>query len=143
MYVNGILIIIAVFATGLLLGAMLFYTFLVTPMVFLKLDPLPALKFIRSLLSLYYMVVAGMATLAALALLALDDSILAGTMGFVAVLSAFVHQGLMPRMHSLHDAVRWGEDDARPKFRKLHRLSMAINGVQMFAVATVLLDLSY
>ncbi|HEX6958007.1 MAG TPA: DUF4149 domain-containing protein [Ferrovibrio sp.] len=143
MYVEGILIIVAVFATGLLLGAMLFHTFLITPMVFLKLDPLPALKFIRALLSLYYMVIAGMATLAALALVALQDNILAGTMGFVAVLAAFVHQGLMPRMHSLHDAVRWGEDDARPKFRKLHRLSMAINGVQMFAVASVLLDLAY
>lgn len=138
-----LLFLVALFATALLLGSMVFCSFVVAPLVFVKLEPIPALKFIRALFSVYYLVVAGLATVAALALVAVDDSVLAATMGFVAVLAAFVHLGLMPRIANLHDAVRWGADDARPRFRRLHRLSMAINFVQMFAVAVVLLQLAY
>lgn len=141
--IDLLLFLTALFAAALLLGSMVFFSFVVTPTVFRTLEPVPGLKFLRALFSIYHMTVAGFATAAGLALAAIDDVVLAATMGFVAVLAAFVHQGLMPRINSLHDALRWGDDTARPNFRRLHRLSVLINFVQMFAVAAVLLQLAY
>ncbi|WP_298725036.1 DUF4149 domain-containing protein [uncultured Ferrovibrio sp.] len=138
-----LLFLVAIFAAALLLGGMMFFSFIVAPTVFRVLEPVPGLKFLRALFSLYHIINAILAAIAGLALAAIHDVMLAGTMGFVAVLAAFVHQGLMPRINNLHDAARWGDDSARPKFRRLHRLSVMINFVQIFAVFVVLLRLVY
>lgn len=138
-----LLYMLALFATALLLGAMLFFSFVVLPVAHRNLEPMAAKRFVRAAFPAYYRVIAGLSTFAALALVAEDDRVLAATMGFVAVLAAFVDQGLRPRIYSLQDATQWGEDAARPLFKRLHRLSVLINLAQIMAVAMVLLTLAY
>lgn len=138
-----LLYMLALFATALLLGAMVFFSFVALPVAHRKLEPMAAKRFIRALFPVYYRVIAGLSTVAALALMAEGDRLLAAAMAFVAVLAAFVDLGLRPRIYSLQDATQWGEDDARPVFKRLHRLSVLINLTQIMAVAMVLLTLSY
>ncbi len=138
-----LLYMLALFATALLLGAMLFFSFIVLPVAHRNLEPMAARRFVRAVFPAYYRVIAALGTVAAVALVAVDDRVLAATMAFVAVLAAFVDQGLRPRIYSLQDATQWGEDDARPVFRRLHRLSVLINLAQIMAVAMVLLTLAY
>lgn len=137
------LYMLALFATALLLGAMVFFSFIVLPVAHRKLEPMVARRFVRALFPVYYRVIATLGTVAAISLMAVGDRLLASAMAFVAVLAAFVDLGLRPRIYSLQDATQWGEDDARPVFRRLHRLSVLINLAQMLAVAMVLLALSY
>lgn len=137
------LYMLALFATALLLGSMVFFSFVVLPVAHRRLEPLAARRFVRALFPVYYKVIAALATVATLCLVAVDDRLLASAMAFVAVLAAFVDLGLRPRIYSLQDATQWGEDDARPIFRRLHRLSVLINLAQIAAVAVVLLVLSY
>lgn len=137
------LYMLALFATALLLGSMVFFSFVVLPVAHRRLEPLAARRFVRALFPVYYKVIAALATVATLCLMAVDDRLLASAMAFVAVLAAFVDLGLRPRIYSLQDATQWGEDDARPIFRRLHRLSVLINLAQIAAVAVVLLVLSY
>lgn len=134
---------LALFLTALLLGSMLFFSFVVLPLAHRKLEPVPAQRFVRALFPVYYRVIVALGAMAALALAIEDDRLLASAMAFVALLAAFVDLGLRPRIISLQDATQWGEDDARPLFRRLHRLSVVINLVQMLAVAMVLLALGY
>ena len=137
------LYMLALFATAWLLGAMVFFSFIVLPVAHRKLEPMVARRFVRALFPVYYRVIATLGTVAAISLMAVGDRLLASAMAFVAVLAAFVDLGLRPRIYSLQDATQWGEDDARPVFRRLHRLSVLINLAQMLAVAMVLLALSY
>ena len=138
-----LLYMLALFATALLLGAMLFFSFIILPVAHRNLEPMAARRFVRAAFPAYYRVIAVLGTVAALALVAEDDRVLAAAMAFVAVLAAFVDQGLRPRIYSLQDATQWGEDDARPVFRRLHRLSVLINLAQILAVFVVLLTLAY
>src|SRR5690606_24188963 len=138
-----LLYMLALFATALLLGAMLFFSFIILPVAHRNLEPMAARRFVRAAFPAYYRVIAVLGTVAALALVAEDDRVLAAAITFVAVLAAFVDQGLRPRIYSLQDATQWGEDDARPVFRRLHRLSVLINLAQILAVTMVLLALAY
>ena len=137
------LYMLALFATALLLGAMVFFSFIVLPVAHRKLEPMAARRFVRALFPVYYRTIAVLGTIAAISLMAVGDRLLASAMAFVAVLAAFVDLGLRPRIYSLQDATQWGDDDARPVFRRLHRLSVLINLAQIAAAAVVLLALSY
>ncbi|HLT76909.1 MAG TPA: DUF4149 domain-containing protein [Ferrovibrio sp.] len=137
------LYVLALFATALLLGAMMFFSFIVLPVAHRKLEPLAARRFVRAIFPVYYKVIAALGAVATVCLVIVDDRLLAAAMAFVAVLAAFVDLGLRPRIYSLQDATQWGEDDARPVFRRLHRLSVLINLAQILAVTMVLLALAY
>src|SRR3546814_9646624 len=95
-----------------MLGGMLFFSFSVLPVAHRNLEPMAARRFVRAAFPAYYRVIAALGTVAALALVAEDDRVLAAAMAFVAVLAAFVDQGLRPRIYSLQDATQWGEDDS-------------------------------
>src|SRR5690606_13126208 len=140
---NMPLYVLALFATALLLGAMMFFSFIVLPVAHRKLEPLAARRFVRAIFPVYYKVIAALGAVATVCLVIVDDRLLAAAMAFVAVLAAFVDLGLRPRIYSLQDATQWGEDDARPVFRRLHRLSVLINLAQILAVTMVLLALAY
>jgi Domain of unknown function (DUF4149) len=133
-----ILSAIALFATALLLGGMAFFAAAVAPLVFTRLPPEWAGRFIRQLFPVYYLWVLGLSAAAAVALLPLRPAD-AAAMAVVAALGAWLRQGLMPRINALSDAAQAGDAAARPRFDRAHRLSVILNMAQMVVALVVLL----
>ena len=128
---------VALFATAALFGGMLLYSFGFAPLVFSKLPMAQASTLLREAFPFYYLFVVGVATGAALALLAVDG-LSAWLMGIVVVLGVAARQLLMPAINRASDARAAGEASAKGRFARLHGLSVAINFVQLGAIATVL-----
>ena len=129
---------IALFATALLLGGMVFFAAAVAPLVFTRLPAEWSGRFIRQVFPVYYLWVLGLAAAAAVALLPLRpwDAL---AMGTVAALGAWLRQGLMPRINALSDAAQAGDAAAKPRFDAAHRLSVWLNGAQILVALAVLL----
>lgn len=134
---HGIAAGVGLFATALLLGAMVFFAAVVAPSVFRALEPRDAGAFLRRLFPVYYVFGAGMAGAAAIALLPVAWEA-ALVMAVVASGFVFSRQGLMPRINAYRDAELAGDASAGLPFSRLHRLSVVINLAQMLLVALVL-----
>ncbi len=134
---EGIAAGVGLFATALLLGAMVFLAVVVAPTVFRALDARHAGAFLRRLFPVYYVFGAGMAAAAAIALLPVAWEA-ALVLAVVAAGFVFARQGLMPRINAYRDAELAGDAAAKVPFARLHRLSVAINLAQMILVALVL-----
>ena len=130
------LLVIAMFAAALCLGGMLFFSAVMAPLVFTKLPADSAGAFIREVFPWYYLYVAGTSGVAALGLLALNAPA-AALMAIVCGLALYARQILMPRINRLRDASRAGDQDARARFQRSHRLSVFINAGQILVVAAV------
>ena len=133
--------VLAGLALALTWGGMTFFSAVMAPLVFTKLPFETAASFIREVFPWYYLAM-GMTTL--LAVLLLLPAIGAGV-GWPAGLSAFVligfvtaRQLLMPRINAARDAELAGDADAGQRFKRLHRLSVLINGAQWLAVFAAL-----
>ena len=128
---------VGLFATALLLGAMVFFAAVVAPSVFRALEPRHAGAFLRRLFPVYYVFGAGMAAAAVIALLPVAWEA-ALVMAVVASGFVFSRQTLLPRINAERDAALAGDTSAEVPFARLHRLSVAINLAQMVLVALVL-----
>jgi hypothetical protein len=128
---------IALFATALLFGGMVFFAALVAPLVFRALPAEPAGRLIRAIFPRYYLWVLTCSAASAVALFPLSkmDS---GMMAVVAGLAVWLRQALMPRINALSDRAKAGEAGAEQPFRRAHRLSVVANMLQMLAAAVVL-----
>jgi hypothetical protein len=129
---------IGLFATALLLGSMAFFSAVMAPLVFIKLEAATAGAFIRQVFPWYYLVVIGLAVVGAFALApvrSLDAIWLAG----VAAVGVISRQMLMPRINADRDAVLAGDSSRQASFSRLHRLSVWINVVQLIIAAIVLI----
>lgn len=133
-----ILSAIALFAAALLLGGMVFFAAAVAPLVFTRLPAAVAGPFIRQVFPVYYLYVLGLSALAALALAPRRPWDAAG-MAAVALLTAWLRQGLMPRINRLSDAAQAGDAAAKPRFDRAHRLSVILNMAQLLVTGAVLL----
>lgn len=117
---------------ALALGAMLFFSFALAPLVFAKLPRETAGSFMRAAFPVYYLALAVVSLLAAL---------LAGTrveavaLWLVAAGFLLMRFWLVPAL----DRVR-GKDDAG--FRRLHRLSVVVNAAQMILLIAAALRLA-
>jgi hypothetical protein len=133
-----ILSAIALLALSLLFGGMAFFAAGIAPLVFTRLPPEWAGRFIRQVFPVYYLWVLGCSAVAALALLPLRlaDGI---ALALVAGLAVWLRQGLMPRINRLSDAAQAGDAAAKPRFDAAHRLSVGLNLVQMVVAAVVLI----
>lgn len=129
--------IVALFATALLFGAMVFFALIVTPTVFRALEADAARRLLRRLFPLYYAFGAGTAGAAAIALLPLAWEA-AVVMAVVGSGFVFARRALMPRINAYRDAELAGDAAAALPFARLHRLSVAVNLGQMALVAAVL-----
>jgi len=131
--------LVALLATAALLGSMGFFSFVVAPLVFLRLEPAVAGRFIRALFPWYYAVVIALALIAALALVGtpLDAAI----MGAIAAGGAISRQALMPRINRHRDRMLRGEGGSGARFQRLHRASVAINALQLAGTLVVLVRL--
>ena len=128
-------------ALALTWGGMTFFSAVLAPLVFSKLPQETAGAFIRQVFPRYYLAM-GVTTLAAL--LCLLPGIGRG-FGWPAALSAltllgfvFARQVLMPAINRARDARLAGDASAGERFKRLHGVSVLINGAQWLAIMAAL-----
>jgi hypothetical protein len=129
---------IALYATAILLGAMLFFSFALTPMIFLKLEATIAAGFVRTLFPLYYLIIIVLGAAAALTLASAERPIPAALMALVAAFAVMTRQLLIPRLDALRPLKEANDEKATRQFKALHRFSVLLNMAQIVAVAAVL-----
>jgi Domain of unknown function (DUF4149) len=125
------------FATALLLGSMAFFSTVIAPLIFLKLDGAVAGRFIRQVFPWYYLVVIILSALAALCVTAsrMSDAV---ALAAIAIAGLVARQILMPKINRARDAVLAGDRSSQTSFSRLHRLSVYINAAQMIVAGVVL-----
>ena len=131
--------LIALFASALLLGGMIFFAAVIAPLVFTRLPAQHAGTFIRAVFPVYYLYVLITSALAALALAPRWE---AGAMALVAGLTLWLRQSLMPAINRFSDAAQAGDQAAKRRFNLAHRFSVAVNFAQMLAAGGVLARLA-
>ena len=124
---------ISVYLTSMILGIMLFFSFVIAPVVFTTLDENNARKFIRRIFPFYYNVNLG------ISFIVLITFILLGKIGAdfylilaITVLFATSNYLLMPLINKYKD------EKQEKKFKYSHFLSVLINFVQMICLVFVL-----
>ena len=125
---------ISVYLTSMILGIMLFFSFVIAPVIFTTLDENNARKFIRRIFPFYYNVNLG------ISFIVLITFILLSKIGFdfylilvITVLFATSNYLLMPLINKYRD------EKQDKKFKYLHFLSVLINFVQMTCLVLILI----
>ena len=113
-----------------LFGSMIFFSFIVAPLIFRKLETKTAAFFIRSIFPLYYSVVILLAFTAAMCLF-FKYPIVTIIMGSIGSLAVFARQYLMPRINKHRDQMLHGHLNAERAFSRMHFFSVLINAVQL------------
>ncbi len=133
--------ILAILASAVVVGGMLFFAVIIAPFVFTHLPEADAARFIRALFPRYYLFMAIGA--GAAAVLAAGAHFLAA-LAMIAVAIGFVvaRQILMPAINRARDAELAGNEAAAGRFARLHRLSVGINSLQLVASIGVLIGLT-
>ena len=132
-------------AVGGLFGGMLFFSFVMAPLIFRKLPLEAASRFVRQVFPIYYLAMGALAAsglvlvmFASEAIWSLDVILLAAILlGF-----AVSRQLLMPRINFYRDRELAGDTMAGRWFARLHASSVAINLLQLLASSIVLLRIS-
>ena len=125
---------IGIYLTSMILGIMLFFSFVIAPVVFTTLDDENARKFIRRIFPFYYNVNLGLSIIVLLTFLFLSKLgidfylILAITLLF-----ATSNYLLMPLINKYRD------EKQDKKFKYSHFLSVVINFVQMLFLVVMLI----
>ena len=124
---------ISVYLTSMILGIMLFFSFVIAPVVFTTLDEESARKFIRRIFPFYYSVNLGISFLVLIIFIFLSK------IGFdfylilvITVLFATSNYLLMPLINKYRD------EKQDKKFKYSHFLSVFINFVQMICLMFIL-----
>jgi hypothetical protein len=129
---------IALYATAILLGTMLFFSFIVTPVAFKALEGDNISAYLRALFPLYYLVIIICGAVGALALALnahpVPGSLLAAVGGF----ALLMRQLVLPRLDALRAGRAAGEAVATRQFKRLHAVSMVVNLAQIVALLVVL-----
>ena len=125
---------ISVYLTSMILGIMLFFSFVIAPVVFTTLDENNARKFIRRIFPFYYNVNLGVS------FIVLITFILSSKIGVdfyiilaITVLFATSNYLLMPLINKYRD------EKQDKKFKYSHFLSVLINFVQMICLVFLLI----
>ena len=124
---------ISVYLTSMILGIMLFFSFVIAPVVFTTLDENNARKFIRRIFPFYYNVNLG------ISFIVLIIFILLGKIGIdfylilaITLLFATSNYLLMPLINKYRDAKQ------DKKFKYSHFISVLINFIQMICLVIIL-----
>ena len=125
---------ISIYLTAMILGIMLFFSFVIAPVVFTTLDEDNARKFIRRIFPFYYNVNLGISFIVLLTFLFLSklglDFYLVLAITFLFATSNYL---LMPLINKYRD------EKQDKKFKYSHFLSVAINFVQMIFLVLLLI----
>ena len=124
---------ISVYLTSMILGIMLFFSFVIAPVVFTTLDENNARKFIRRIFPFYYNVNLGISfivliTFIFLSKIGVDFYLILA----ITVLFAISNYLLMPLINKYRD------EKQDKKFKYSHFLSVLINFVQMICLVFIL-----
>ncbi len=125
---------LSIYLTAMILGIMLFFSFIIAPVVFTTLDEENARKFIRRIFPFYYNVNLGLSLIVLLTFLFLSKLgidfylILAITLLF-----ATSNYLLMPLINKYRD------EKEDKKFKYSHFISVVINFIQMICLVFVLI----
>ena len=122
---------------ALALGGIAFFSFVFSPLIFVKLPGETAGPFIRQVFPWYFLAVAAVFAIAALALAPRHPG-LAVLTAAMALLGGLNRQVLMPRINRHRDRLLEGEEAARHPFDRLHRASVGINLLQLAAAGLAL-----
>ena len=125
---------ISVYLTSMILGIMLFFSFVVAPVVFTTLDEDNARKFIRRIFPFYYNVNLGISfivliTFILLSKIGVDFYLILA----ITILFATSNYLLMPLINKYKD------EKQDKKFKYSHFLSVLINFVQMICLVFILI----
>ena len=131
------LMTVGVLFTAMLLGGMVFFSAVMAPQIFIRLDAETAARFIRSVFPWYYLFILVIAILA-MAAFAAADPVPAAVMLAVVLSTLASRQVLMPAINSARDAQLDGDAQAGRRFDRLHRLSVTINMMQILALVFVM-----
>ena len=131
------LFLVGLVSVATLFGSMVFFSGVIAPLIFTKLDEATAGRFVRSIFPWYYLVIAGLSLLATASLLAIHP-LEAAIMAIIALSAVFARQFLMPRINDYRDRMVEGDKKAEKAFARLHRFSVWTNGVQLIGALTVL-----
>jgi len=125
-------------ATAALFGSMAFFSAVMAPLIFIKLEAATAGAFIRQVFPWYYIVIGVLSSLGVVsfALVRPGDAVILGAVALGAYVS---RQQIMPRINRERDLAKAGEAAAEDRFNRLHRVSVWINGAQLIGVLAVLL----
>jgi len=121
------------------LGAMLFFSIGVAPVIFRVLDMESGARFVRALFPVYY---AACGTIAAAASLAAIGRWPGWVLLLTALLFVYLRQGLMPAINRSRDAALAGEAAAGARFDRRHRASVVLNGAQMVLLTVAIVGLA-
>ena len=118
----------------LLLGGMLFFPIVVAPIVFMSLPEAQAGFFLRAMFPRYYVFMIVL-SLAASTMYQLSEGAVVSVAALVCfgvgLSTLWVRQGLLPRINAARDAQLAGDANAGKAFDRGHKLSVAINIVQL------------
>ena len=124
----------ALYLTAIILGAMIFFSFIVAPITFKLLDEENSRKFIRGIFPFYYLLNLTLSFIASVSFfldqnLSIDFSLMAS----VSVLFAISNFILMPMINKFRD------NNEDKKFKILHFFSVIINFIQLIFLVIILL----
>jgi hypothetical protein len=138
----SLLAVLSLVLTAVLLGSMVFFSAVVAPLIFTRLEMDAAGRLVRAIFPWYYlliMVCAGVGGLGLLAALPLNALLLLA----VAASATYCRQLLMPQINTFRDRDLDGDKQAGQVFNRLHRRSEVINVLQVLAVLAVFLHLAF
>ncbi len=124
-------------------GGMTFFSAVMAPLVFTKLPFETAGAFIRQVFPWYYLTMGATTLVALLALLFSASQTTGWEVPLVALVLlgfVFARQVLMPLINRARDDEVAGSAGAGRRFKRLHRTSVVINGVQWLAVLAALVS---
>ena len=130
--------VVALYVIAGTLGAMLFFAIGVAPTVFQALPAEQAGLFLRKLFPRYYLSLIIGSTAGGLLWLG-TQPLVSGVCLLIAVSTLWIRQWLVPRINALRDRELSGDVSAGEEFARLHRLSVAINMVQLVALLGILI----
>ena len=124
---------LSIYLTSIILGIMLFFSFVVAPVVFTTLDEENARKFIRRIFPYYYNVNLGISLLVLLILLFTSNfEIKFYLILVVAILFAISNYLLMPMINKFRD------ENQDKKFKYSHLISVIFNFVQILILVIII-----
>ncbi|MBH72995.1 MAG: hypothetical protein CMM57_04905 [Rhodospirillaceae bacterium] len=128
--------------TSILAGSMVFFSCVVAPLIFIKLDGDTAGYFVRSIFPWYYLFIASLAAISSVSLFHryfLEACILAG----ISAAAVLGRQILMPWINRCRDNMSADNSEAERSFKILHGISVWINVLQLIGSISVVILLGY
>ena len=125
---------VIIYLTSMLLGIMIFFSFVVAPSTFKFLNEKYARKFIRGIFPLYYILNFSISLIVVILIAYLSDfSLKFYLMLFICILFFFSNFFLMPVINKFKD------ERKEKNFKVSHFISVAINFVQMIFLIIILI----